>query len=73
MALVRIRHIEPDGRARWLETVGSAEDADALVWSTNLANAALFDLASSLRREVLAWFAERVGWGEVELIEERTA
>jgi hypothetical protein len=73
MILVRIRHIEPDGRARWLERVVSAEDADALVWSTNPADAALFELAGSRRRDVLAWFAEQVGRGEVELIEEKTA
>jgi hypothetical protein len=51
----------------------SAEDADALVWSTNPADAAVFDLAGSRRREVLAWFAERVGQGEIQLIEEKTA
>jgi hypothetical protein len=73
MTLVRIRHIQPDGRARWLERVVSAEDADALVWSTNPADAAVFDLAGSLRREVLTWFAERVGRGEVEMVEEKTA
>ena len=43
-----------------------------MVWSTDPADAAVFDLAGSLRREVLAWFAERVGRGEVELIEEKT-
>ncbi len=43
-----------------------------MVWSTNPADAAVFDLASSLRQDVLAWFAERVGRGEVELIEEKT-
>ena len=73
MTLVRVRHIQPDGRERWLETVVPAEDADALVWSTNPDDAAVFELASSLRREVLAWFAARVSRGEVELVEERTA
>jgi hypothetical protein len=73
MALVRVRHTRPDGRERWLESVVPAEDADALVWSTDPADAAVFDLAGSLRREVLAWFAARVGRGEVELIEEKTA
>ena len=73
MALVRIRHIEPDGRARWLESVVHAVDADALVWSTNPADAAVFALVGSPHRKVLAWFAERVRWGEVELIEEKTA
>jgi hypothetical protein len=73
MTLVCVRHTQPDGRVRWLERVVSAEDADALVWSTNPADAALLDLAGSLRGEVLTWFAERVGRGEVELIEERTA
>jgi hypothetical protein len=73
MALVRIRHTQPDGRERWLERVVSAEDADALVWSTDPADAAVFDLAGSPRQEVLAWFVERVGWGKVELIEEKTA
>jgi hypothetical protein len=73
MALVRVRHTRPDGRERWLESVVSAEDADALVWSTNPADAAVFDLASSLRGEVLAWLGERVGRGEVELSEEKTA
>jgi hypothetical protein len=64
MALVRIRHTQP---------VVSAEDADALIWSTNPADAALFDLAGSLRGEVLAWLGERVRRGEVQLIEEKTA
>jgi hypothetical protein len=73
MVLVRIRHIEPDGRARWLERVVSAEDAAALVWSTDPADAALFALAGSLHQEVLAWFAARVGRGEVKLIEEKIA
>ena len=73
MTLVRVRHTQPDGRVRWLESVVSAEDADALVWSTDPADAAVFDLAGSLRQEVLAWFAERVGRGEIQLIEERTA
>jgi hypothetical protein len=73
MTLVRVRHTQPDGRVRWLETVVSADDTDALVWGTNPADAALFDLASSPRREVLAWFAARVRWGQVELVEERTA
>jgi len=72
MALVRIRHTQPNGRERWLETVIPAEDADALVWSTDPADAAVFDLAGSLRQEVLAWFKERVGRGKVELIEEKT-
>jgi hypothetical protein len=72
MALVRIRHIQPNGRVRWLETVVRANDADALVWSTNPAAAAVFDLAGSLRGEVLAWLGERVRRGEVQLIEEKT-
>ena len=73
MTLVRVRHTQPDGRERWLERVVSAEDADALVWSTDPADAAVFELAGSPRQEVLAWFAERVGRGEIQLIEERTA
>ena len=71
MPLVRVRHTQPDGRVRWLETVVPADGTEVMVWSTDLA-AAVFDLAGSLRREVLAWFAERVGRGEVELIEEKT-
>jgi hypothetical protein len=51
----------------------SAEDAAALVWSTDPADAALFALTSSPHQEVLAWFAARVGRGEVELIEEKIA
>jgi hypothetical protein len=73
MALVRIRHTRPDGRERWLESVVPADGTNIMIWSTNPADAALFDLAGSLRQEVLAWFAERVGRGEVELIEEKTA
>jgi hypothetical protein len=73
MPLVRIRHTQPDGRVRWLESVVPADEAEVMVWSTDPANAAVFDLAGSLRREVLAWFAARVGRGEVELIEEKTA
>jgi hypothetical protein len=72
MALVRIRHTQPDGRVRWLETVIPADEADALVWSTDPADAAVFELAGSLRQEMLAWFAARVGRGEIELIEEKT-
>jgi hypothetical protein len=72
MALVRIRHTRPDGRERWLESVVPADGTNIMIWSTNPADAALFDLAGSLRQEVLAWFAERVGRGEVELIEEKT-
>jgi hypothetical protein len=72
MALVRVRHTRPDGRVRWLETVVPADEAKVMVWSTNPADAAVFALAGSLRREVLAWFAERVARGEVELIEEKT-
>jgi len=72
MALVRIRHTQPDGRERWLESVVPADEADALVWSTDPADAAVFELASSPRQVVLAWFAEQVGRGEVELIEEKT-
>jgi hypothetical protein len=44
-----------------------------MVWSTNPADAAVLDLASSPRQQVLAWFGERVGRGKVELIEEKTA
>ena len=73
MPLVRIRHTQPDGRVRWLESVVPADGTNIMVWSTDPANAAVLELASSLRREVLAWFAERVGRGEVELIEEKTA
>jgi hypothetical protein len=73
MPLVRIRHTRPDGRERWLESVVPADGTNIMIWSTNPADAALFDLAGSLRQEVLAWFAERVGRGEVELIEEKTA
>ena len=73
MALVRIRHTRPDGRERWLESVVPADGTNIMVWSTDPANAAVFDLASSPRQEMLAWFAERVGRGKIELIEERTA
>jgi hypothetical protein len=73
MTLVRVRHTRPDGRVRWLETVVPADEADALVWSADPADAAVFELAGSPRQEVLAWFAERVRWGQVELVEERTA
>jgi hypothetical protein len=71
MALVRIRHTQPNGRERWLETVIPAEDADALVWSTDPADAAVFELAGPLRQEVLAWLGERVRRGEIQLIEEK--
>jgi hypothetical protein len=54
MALVRVRHTQPGGRERWLETVVCADDADALVWSTDPADAAVFALANSLRREVMS-------------------
>jgi len=73
MILVRVRHTRPDGRVRWLETVVPVDDADALVWSTNPVDAAVFALVGSPHRKVLAWFAERVGRGKIELIEERTA
>ena len=72
MTLVRVRHTQPDGRVRWLESVVPADGTNIMVWSTDPADAAVFDLAGSLRQEVLAWFAERVGRGEVELIEEKT-
>jgi hypothetical protein len=71
MTLVRVRHTQPDGRERWLERVVSAEDADALVWSTDPADAAVFELAGPLRQEVLAWLGERVRRGEIQLIEEK--
>jgi hypothetical protein len=71
MALVRVRHTRPDGRERWLESVVPAEDADALVWSTDPADAAVFELAGSLRQEMLAWLGERVRRGEIQLIEEK--
>jgi hypothetical protein len=71
MTLVRVRHTQPDGRERWLERVVSAEDADALVWSTDPADAAVFELAGSLRQEMLAWLGERVRRGEIQLIEEK--
>jgi hypothetical protein len=73
MPLVRIRHTQPNGRVRWLESVIPADDTDVMVWSTNPADAAVFDLASSPRQQGLAWFGERVGRGKVELIEEKTA
>jgi hypothetical protein len=73
MSLVRIRYVQPNGRARWLESVVPADDADALVWSTDPASAAVFDLSSALRKDVLAWLEERVGRGKVELVEEKTA
>ena len=73
MPLVCIRHTQPDGRERWLESVVPADGTNIMVWSTNPADAALFELAGSRRRDVLAWFAERVGQGEIQLIEERTA
>jgi hypothetical protein len=71
MTLVRVRHTQPDGRERWLERVVSAEDADALVWSTDPADAAVFELAGSLRQEMLSWLGERVRRGEIQLIEEK--
>jgi hypothetical protein len=73
MPLVRIRHTQPNGRARWLESVVHADDADALVWSTDPANAAVFDLSSALREDVLVRLGERVGQGKIELIEEGDA
>ena len=72
MPLVRVRHTQPDRRVRWLETVVPVDATEVMVWSTDPADAAVFDLAGALRREVLAWFGERVGRGEVELIEEKT-
>jgi hypothetical protein len=72
MPLVRVRHTQPDGRERWLQTVVPAAAAEVMVWSTDPADAAVFDLAGSLRQKVLAWFKERVGRGKVELIEEKT-
>jgi hypothetical protein len=73
MPLVRIRHTQPNGRVRWLESVIPTDSTDVMVWSTNPANAAVFDLSSVLRKDVLAWFEERAGQGKVELIEEETA
>jgi hypothetical protein len=73
MPLVRVRHVLPNGRVRWLESVVHADDADALVWSTDPASAAVFELPGSLRQDVLARLEERVGRGTVELIEEKTA
>jgi hypothetical protein len=73
MPLVRIRHTQPNRRERWLETVIPSDGTEVMVWSTDPADAAVFDLAGSLREDVLAWFGERVGRGKVELIEEKTA
>jgi hypothetical protein len=63
--------------ARDADAEAPREGGSAWPWSASATSsptdAALFDLAGSLRREVLAWFAERVARGEVELIEEKTA
>jgi hypothetical protein len=71
MPLVRIRHVQPSGHARWLESVIPADETDIMVWSTDPADAAVLDLPSPLR-DVLARLGERVGRGKVELIEEQT-
>ena len=73
MALVRIRHTQPNGRVRWLESVIPVDETDVMVWSTDPASAAVFDLPGALRQDVLARLEERVGRGKVELIEEKTA
>jgi hypothetical protein len=43
-----------------------------MVWSTDPTDAAVFDLPSSLRDDVLERLGERVGRGKVELLEEQT-
>ena len=73
MPLVRVRHTQPDGRVRWLESVIPTDETDVMVWSTDPASAAVFDLPGSLRQDVLARLGERVGQSKVELIEEKTA
>jgi hypothetical protein len=73
MPLVRIRHTQPNGRVRWLESVIPADETDVMVWSTNPADAAMFDLPGWLRKDVLMRLEERVRRGKVELIEEKTA
>ena len=73
MPLVRIRHTQPNGRVRWLESVIPADETDVMVWSTDPASAAVFDLPGSLSKDVLARLAERVGRGTIELVEEKTA
>jgi hypothetical protein len=73
MALVRIRRVLPNGRVRWLESVIPADETDVMVWSTDPASAAVFDLPNALRKDVLARLEERVVQGKVELVEEKTA
>jgi hypothetical protein len=73
MPLVRIRHTQPSGHARWLESVIPADETDIMIWSADPADAVVFDLPSSLRDDVLVRLGERVRRGKVELIEEQTA
>ena len=42
MALVRIRHTQPNGHVRWLESVVPADGTDIVVWSTDPANPSLY-------------------------------
>jgi inosine-uridine nucleoside N-ribohydrolase len=72
MPLVRVRHVLPNGRVRWLESVLPADDADIMVWSTDPADAAVFDLPGPLRDDLLARLGERVLRDKVELLEEKT-
>ena len=63
--------------ARDADAEAPQEGGSAWPWSASATSsptdAALFDLAGSLRGEVLAWLGERVRRGEVQLIEEKTA
>jgi hypothetical protein len=71
--LVRIRHVHPNGRVRWLESIiPAANENDIVVWSTYPADAAVFDLPRSLRQDMLARLEQRVRQGTVELVEEKT-
>jgi hypothetical protein len=69
MPLIRIRHTQPDGRERWLQSVIPAAETGVVIWSADPADAAVFELASALRQDLLAWLGERVRRGTVELVE----
>ena len=74
MTLVRVRHTQPDGRMRWLESVVPADGTNIMVWSTDPTDAPRCSIWPARPcQKVLAWFAERVCRGKVELIEEKTA
>jgi hypothetical protein len=51
---------------RWLETAIPTDGTEVVVWSTNPADAAVFDLSSALWQDLLAWLEERVRQGQVE-------